>query len=679
MSEEPGKAPTDSREWLEADGLGGFASGTASGIRTRRYHAVLLAAARPPVERFVLVNGMDVRVSVGGRVVPVSVQQYGGGIRDPAGATALVSFEAAPWPRWRYDLGGNTFLEQELFCVHGSPITAMRWKLSAKRAGAELLVRPFLSGRDYHALHHENRAFRFDAEQQEGTVTWRPYEGVPGIRIRCDGHYVPEPLWYRGFSYAEEIARGFDGAEDLAAPGVFRLDLSSGSAACLLEATTPSEAALPAGSAAELWRTLATRERRRRRDLGSPLAAAADAYIARRGSGRTIVAGYPWFADWGRDTFIALRGLCLATGRLDVAERILVEWAGAVSGGMLPNRFPDRGEEPEFNSVDAALWYVVVTGEFLVAVDRSGRKLGREVSAKLRGAVQAILDGHAAGTRHGIALDGDGLLRAGVPGQQLTWMDARVGDRVITPRIGKPVEIQALWINALEVGAQDVPRWREASAQARASFLGKFLNEETGGLHDVVDVDHEVGRKDPTIRPNQILAVGGLPSPVVTGEPARRIVDLVEEHLLTRLGLRSLTPEDPRYAGRYEGGPAARDGVYHQGTVWPWLLGPFVEAWLRVHGTDPATLAAGRARFLEPLHRHLEEAGLGHVSEIADGDVPHVPRGCPFQAWSMGELLRVESLLRAAPHAEPKPPRDARHPSAAGIPRPLVSRPRRIE
>ncbi|MGA9867355.1 MAG: amylo-alpha-1,6-glucosidase, partial [Acetobacteraceae bacterium] len=258
------------------------------------------------------------------------------------------------------------------------------------------------------------------------------------------------------------------------------------------------------------------------------------------------------------------------------------------------------------------------------------------------------LTGYQAGTRFGIGADADGLLRAGVPGVQLTWMDAKVGDHVITPRIGKPVEVQALWINALRIAAAWSPRWAEIAAKAQGSFAARFPDAASGGLFDVVDADHVSERTDARVRPNQVFAVGGLPFALLEGEAARRVVDLVEARLLTPLGLRTLDPADPAYVGHYRGGPAQRDGAYHQGTAWPWLMGPFVAAWLRVRGDTKAAKTEATRRFLPPLLAHLEVAGLGHVSEVVDGDAPHTPGGCPFQAWSLGELIRIRSMLGAA-------------------------------
>lgn len=639
----------DTREWLEADGLGGFASGTVSGVRTRRYHAWLLASLKPPSDRRVLLNGAEVHLEIEGEVVPISTHWYAPGVAHPDGASRIVSFEATPWPTWRHRIRADLELRQELFVVHGSPVTAVRWSM-APHAGATLVVRPLLSGRDYHALHHENTAFDFSSEVTEGRVRWKPYPSEPAVEVHHDGTWVTSPDWYRSFLYEQERMRGLDDGEDLASPGELRFDLARGEAVCIFSAV-PGESSPPepTGTARQRFGRLRTREKRRRSRFATALEAAADAYLVRRGQGITIIAGYPWFTDWGRDTFLAVRGLCLATGRLAEAREILAGWADTVSEGMLPNRFPDQGEAPEYNSVDASLWYVVAVGELLEQSRRSGHPIRGPLRARLTNAVRAILEGYAAGTRYGIVADRDGLLRAGVPGEQLTWMDARIDGWVVTPRVGKPVEIQALWINALEVGGRFDDRWVALRRRAEASFQTEFWNEAVGGLFDVVDVDHEAGRKDPTVRPNQILAVGGLPRPLVAGTRGRRIVDLVESLLLTPLGLRSLAPVEPGYSPRYEGGPRERDGVYHQGTVWPWLLGPFVEAWLNVRGGTDAARREARSRFLTPLLEHLEVDGIGHVCEIADAEAPHTPRGCPFQAWSLAELLRLDRSVLAKP------------------------------
>ena len=632
-------------EWLEADGLGGFASGTVSGIRTRRYHALLLAALTPPTGRVVMVNGFDAWVETSAGSFPLSSHRYAPDVVHPDGARRIENFAPEPWPHWVYQLEDGTKIEQELFVRNGASVVALRWRLLSPGNDAMLCLRPFLSGRDYHSLHHENPDFRFDAEINGERITWGPYNGLPKIVSLANGDYAQQPDWYRNFLYEEERARGLDCAEDLASPGTFRWDLTRNDAVWVLaiEGQLDSSGA----SALDCFRRLRAAEQKRRKKFPSPLQRAADAYMVRRGEGKTIVAGYPWFTDWGRDTFIALRGLCLATGRLAEARDILVQWAGAVSEGMLPNRFPDRGEQPEFNSVDASLWYVIVVHEFLALAEKPKLNLGAADRRTLEAAIEAILSGYAQGTRYKIHMDHDGLLAAGEPGVQLTWMDAKVGDWVVTPRIGKPVEIQALWLNALWIGGQFSARWQSIYERGLEAFQTRFWNEERGCLFDVIDVNHQAGTTDPSLRPNQIFAVGGLPLAVLQQERARSVVEAVEKHLLTPTGLRSLAPGEPGYTPDYIGGARERDGAYHQGIAWPWLTGAFVEAWLRVHGDTLEAKKEGRARFLTPFLQHLDQAGLGHVSEIADAEPPYTPRGCPFQAWSLGELLRLDLSVLA--------------------------------
>jgi predicted glycogen debranching enzyme len=643
----PSRYPDDA-EWLEADGLGGFASGTVSGVRTRRYHALLLPATTPPTGRVCLVNGFDAWVGVGDRREALSSQCYAPDVVHPDGVRRLVEFTPEPWPHWTFRLDDGTLIEQEILVPHGTPSVVIVWRLLSSAGVAPrvtLEVRPFLSGRDYHALHHENPGYDFRASVDGERVRWQPYPGVPGAVATSNGRYVHEPDWYRNFLYVEERARGLDAVEDLAAPGVFHFDLGVDEAVLLLAVDGVEAQAEGTRRLVPRARELRAAERRRRARFATRLERSADAYVVARGDGRTIVAGYPWFTDWGRDTFIALRGLCLATGRLADARAILLAWAGTVSEGMLPNRFPDRGDAPEFNAVDAALWFVVAADEYAAAALAAGAALPDGEHQRLREAIEAILTGYAEGTRFAIRGDPDGLLAAGEPGVQLTWMDAKVGDWVVTPRIGKPVEVQALWLNALHVGSRFSERWREHFARGHASFAARFWNEDAGGLYDVVDCDHRPGTVDAVFRPNQIFAVGGLPLALLEGDRARRLVDTVAARLWTPLGLRSLAPGEPAYAGHYEGGVRERDGAYHQGTVWPWLLGAFVEAWVRVHGATPEVKHHARERFLAPLWRHLDDAGLGHVSEIADGDPPHTPRGCPFQAWSVGEALRLDRVV----------------------------------
>ncbi|SAL65751.1 Amylo-alpha-1,6-glucosidase [Caballeronia peredens] len=625
-------------EWLEADAFGGFASGAVGTMRTRRYQALLLAATQPPAGRVVLVNGVEVWLEANGRRFPLTMQHYAPDVRYPDVSASLLSFDTEPWPTWRFEIGGEAVVVAEVFVARDSRETVLRWRLEGAAAqvseGARLHVRPLVSGRDYHALHHENAAFSFDATLEGDRVHWQPYGDRPVICATSNGVYEHAPDWYRNFCYVRERERGLDFTEDLATPGTFSFDLARTDAVLILHAHTGHEKPSEAGALAHASQ-LAAGEAARRTASGSRLARSAQAYVVNRNVGRTIIAGFPWFTDWGRDTFISMRGLLLASGRHQEAESILLEWADTISEGMVPNRFPDSGGLPEYNSVDASLWFVIAVQDFLATGHAHAA-----TTSRLQRAVDSILDGYSRGTRFNIAADADGLLRAGVPGVQLTWMDAKAGDWVVTPRIGKPVEIQALWINALSIACTWSERWQDLRDRARQAFCARFVDPQSNTLFDVVDVDHEPGKIDRAIRPNQIFAVGGLPFPLVDGEIARAVVEQVETQLLTPLGLRTLAPSDPAYRPRYAGGVLERDGAYHQGTVWPWLIGPFVEAWVRVHG------AAGvRERFLAPLYAHLDRYGLDHISEVADGDAPHTPGGTPFQAWSLAELLRIERLL----------------------------------
>jgi predicted glycogen debranching enzyme len=628
-------------EWLEADGLGGFASGTVCGIRTRRYHALLLAAAAPPVNRMVLVNGLDAEVELAGGRYALSTQRYAPGVNAPDGAERLASFDPDPWPCWSYAVPGGC-IEHELFVPRDRAAVVLRWRWKGEAVAppVKLHVRPFLSGRDFHLNHHENPAFQFAPHETPEGQRWHMYDGVPDISARSNGAYHHEPTWYRNFLYDEETARGLDAVEDLAAPGRYEFDLAADPAVLIFSTGSLGLPLMPSPQpAAVLAETFARLELKRRAEFATPHLRAADAYIVRRGEGRTIIAGYPWFGDWGRDTFISMRGLCLASGRLEDARKILVAWAGQINRGILPNRMPDHGEAPEYNSVDASLWYAVVVHEFLDAARGDPTLLAQR--DLLLATVEAILEAFLHGTGYGIRGTDDGLLACGVPGVQLTWMDAKVGDHVITPRIGKPVEVQALWLNALGLAARHNAKWQARFELGCTSFRQRFWNESHGCLYDVVDADHEAGKLDASLRPNQIFAVGGLPIPLLEDERATRVVQTVHDHLWTPMGPRSLAPGEPGYAPHYEGSPAQRDSVYHQGTVWPWLAGPFVEAWARAHGGTPEAWQQARETFLAPCLLKPDLAGLHHVPEIADAELPHTARGCPFQAWSLGEMLRV--------------------------------------
>lgn len=634
-------------EWLEADGLGGFAMGTVSGVRSRRYHALLQVATNPPMGRMVLINGIEVWFEIEGETFPLSAHRYEPDVIYPTGFEYIESFKLAPWPTWVYRLPNGTRLKQEIFVPHEHPAVALSWKLLTPGKG-RLRVRPLVSGRDYHQTHHENPAFQFEPIQTTPFLTWRPYAGVPAFSAVTNGAFSKSRDWYRNFLYSEEKARGLDAVEDLATVGDFEWSLGDTDEASLIFlANGIVGGSLPVSDPPEkVFNDLRRAEEVRRKKFRSNLHRAADSYIVRRGRGKTIIAGYPWFTDWGRDSFIALRGLCLAGDRLGDAREILLEWACSVSEGMLPNYFPDGGSEPEYNSIDASLWFVIAVHDFFKAMEDKGRQVPTAERARLISAVQSILTGYQKGTRFGIHMDTDGLIAGGVHGVALTWMDARVEGRSVTPRIGKPVEVQALWLNALKIGTQFSEQWESLFKRGKESFGKKFWNEEKRFLNDVVDVDYQPGKLDSTLRPNQILAVGGLPYFLMDGSRAKSIVDQVQEKLWTPMGLRSLAPGEPGYAPRYEGSSFERDQAYHQGPVWPWLLGPFIDAWVRVRGGGPVVIQEARNQFLEPLKRHLSGTGLGHVSEIADAEAPFTPRGCPFQAWSLAELMRLEATCK---------------------------------
>jgi predicted glycogen debranching enzyme len=466
---------------------------------------------------------------------------------------------------------------------------------------------------------------------------------------RSRASYHHDPQWYRNFLYTQEKERGLDFLEDLAAPGelVWRLDTRNREAILTFQTEGFSEPIKNSveDSVAEL--RLSERQRRTRNtDL---IQRSAETYFVSRGTGKSVIAGYPWFADWGRDTFISIRGLGIASGNLQVTRDILLEWANHVSEGMLPNRFPDQGAAPEYNSVDASLWFIIAAGDLLDAASAHSGLVDEAGIQKLKAAIEAILSGYQKGTRFRIYLDEDGLLAAGVPGVQLTWMDAKVDGKVITPRVGKPVEIQALWINALAIGEKFSPQWGSLFEKARQAFESRFWNEAGQQLFDVVDVDHQPGVTDPATRPNQIFAVGGLPLAVLSGTRARQVVDRVEAKLWTPGGLRSLAQDEPGFVPHYLGSPKDRDSAYHQGTVWPWLAGPFIEAWVRVRGNTPEAKQEARERYFESIRGLMATAGLNHVPEITDAVEPFTPRGCPFQAWSLGELLRLDRAVLTPP------------------------------
>ncbi len=620
-------------EWLETNGLGGFAMGSVGGERTRRYHGLLMTDRLQ--RRTILVNGIEVWAQTATGTFPLSTHVYDGGTRFPDNQSFIQNFAHYPCPIWTFLLPDGTRITQEIVMLRNREVTIIRWSL-LQGDSVQLHVRPLLSGRDYHSLHHEHGGFDFSSsaiesgDASQSIVAWHPYHDLPRICASVSGNYEPKPTWFHNYYYHAEQLRGLDFLEDLASPGEFHFELTDSPTLLSFSADEPLADADNA-LAAELLR----------RSQLTSLQQAASQYIVKRDGRDTIIAGYPWFTDWGRDTFISLRGLCLASGELEIAKNILLAWSDTVSEGMLPNRFPDGDQPPEYNSVDASLWFVIAANEFLSLASLRRGLVTPADEAKLIAATEEILTGYANGTRHEIQMDDDGLIAAGEPGVQLTWMDAKVGDWVVTPRIGKPVEIQALWLNSLWLAGRRNKKWSEIFDNTLPTFRKRFWNDATGSLYDIVDVDHAAGTVDASFRPNQILAVGGLPYVLIEGKRAKSLVDGIEQRLWTPLGLRTLAPDDSRYRGHYGGGIYERDGAYHQGTVWPWLLGPFVDAWLRVRGNSPEAVREAQQKFWRPIEQHLNEAGLGHVTEVAGGDAPHLPGGCPFQAWSLAEYIRV--------------------------------------
>jgi glycogen debranching enzyme len=653
------------------NGLGGFACGTAAGANTRRYHGFLMASLDPPVERTLLVAKVELSVRYLGIDSDLSSNEFAGGVISGQGFVHLESFAVHDGiPTWRYALA-DALLEARIFMAPEANTSYLRLELIRAAKPLRVTLKPLVTYRDYHSQGRGAKAFQLDSDPQQCRI--QAYPGARPYRLSISkGQFTAAPEWYWNFWHRMEADRGLDALEDLLMPGTFSADLSRHSPVYLVataEAAPPAPGAdildalearslpllAPLPKSAPPWiRTLAQSSdqfvvRRggasdadaaeRKATVDEPAAArsgAAQPGAARSGTS-SIIAGYPWFTDWGRDTMISLPGLATALGRYEVAADILRTYAGYVDGGMLPNRFPERGAVAEYNTADATLWMFQALDDYLEA------KPDPELVSELFPILMTIIHAHEQGTRYGIRVDpADGLLCAGEPGTQLTWMDAKHGDEVFTARIGKPVEINALWLNALDVGIRLASRVSDAGekrfcesllARARTGF-GRFWNAERSCLYDVIDVDGGSAH-DARIRPNQILAVA-LPCCALSPEQMRAVVDCCGLELLTSYGLRSLSAADPGYIGRYHGDARQRDAAYHMGTVWAWLLGPFARAHYRVYGDAPLAQS-----FLLPMAQQLNGACLGSLSEIFDGDAPHTARGCFAQAWSVAEILRA--------------------------------------
>jgi predicted glycogen debranching enzyme len=648
----------ESREWLVTNGIGGYALGTIAGHQTRCYHGLLVAALQPPLGRTLLVAKLDETARYASQEFELFTNRWADGTVAPEGYRNIERFHLeGTTPVWTFALA-DTLLEKRIFMQSGANTTYVLYRLVRASSPVELSIKMLADYGDEHCV-TVGRTRPMEVTPVERGLKVIAYDGATPFYVLSDSaSALPAKDWYRNFDLAAERARGLPDRTDHFFAGEFRATIAPGGSLTMVAST----AAMPSlsGEAAFAKRqseTGALLDRFFAANNGTAQAAspavqqlvlAADQFIAARpldgaADAKTILAGYPWFSDWGRDTMIALPGLCLATGRPWLARNILRTFSRFVSEGMLPNQFPRAGAAPMYNTVDATLWYFEAVRQYYEATSDIG--LLHELFPVLDG----IVDAHVRGTRYHIHVDlTDGLLYAGEPGVQLTWMDAKVGDLVVTPRIGKPVEVNALWLNAAAamarfaraLGRNAAPY--EGLAQSCRTGFAKFWNSEKQFCFDVIDAPGSPSGKDAALRPNQILAVS-LPETALTPEQQRSVVEVCARQLLTSFGLRSLAQNEARYQGRYAGTQEDRDGAYHQGTAWGWLLGPFALAHLRVYQNAEEAMS-----FLEPMFGHVKAAGLGTASEIFDGDPPFTPDGCIAQAWTVGETLRTWRAIAAA-------------------------------
>lgn len=622
-------------EWIETNGIGGYASGTVSGAHSRRYHGLLVAAMHPPVDRMVVISKLEETIVLGSERFELSANQYPGAIH-PAGFQFLSEFYRELFPEFIFKVN-DIELKKTIACIDGENTTVIIYEVinASKKFVMELL--PLYACRDFHNTSHANDYIASQYLFQDGLLRTVNYQGCPEVFISVPNSKFEERKdWYHHFEFEVERSRGLDFQEDLYTHGKFLVELQKGSKLGIIISTND-----PTGR--DPHRLITTEKKRRnllvknvKGDALKKLTLAADQFIVSRGKLKTIIAGYHWFSDWGRDTMIALPGLCLTTSRFDDAKNILLAFSNSVSEGMLPNRFPDNGEEPEYNTIDATLWFFhAIYKYYQYTTDKI-------FIQSILPCLKEIIEWHYKGTRYNIHVDTDGLLTGGQEGVQLTWMDAKVGDWVVTPRRGKSVEINALWYNALCImdflyrELENPAEAQEYKMKARIvsySFNEKFWNESGEYLFDVVDNEF----RDDSIRPNQLYAVA-LPFQLLSDEREKKIFQLVTQHLFTPRGLRSLSPNHPDYKAFYEGDPWQRDGAYHQGTVWSFLIGIYIDSLIKVNGIAGKSEAT---TILNNFISHLDEAGIGTVSEIFDAALPHTPRGCIAQAWGVAELLRV--------------------------------------
>ncbi len=642
-------AAAESREWLVTNGIGGYASGTVAGSQTRRYHGLLIAALQPPVGRTQLVSAIDEIVRYAGVDFSLATHRWASGAVDPTGFLLLEDFRLeGSTPVWTYALS-DALLEKRVWMRQGENTTFVQYTLVRGSSALEMELKALVNYRDFHSLTHAGD-WHMKIEAVEHGVRVLAFDGALPFYLKSSlATCEPRHDWYLGCYLGEETERGLDDREDRLFAASFRAKLEPRSNVTLV-LTTEAAASLDGETAraenanhqVKLFQDWQANNEGFAEEAPSwlwQLILAADQFIVKRSlpeepDGRSVIAGYHWFGDWGRDTMIALPGLTLATGRASVARQILLAFSRYVDSGMLPNNFPDAGGKPDYNTVDAALWYFEAIRQYFEATQDI------VTLQKLFPILAGMIDAHVKGTRYNIHVDpADGLLFAGGPGVQLTWMDAKIGDWVVTPRMGKPVEINALWINALETMAgfsrllaKPADAYENLAVKTKKSFQ-KFWNAQRNCCFDVID-SPGIGN-DATLRPNLIFAVS-LPVSPLTPDQQKAVVDVCARYLLTSHGLRSLAPGETRYTGHYGGSPRDRDAAYHQGTVWGWLLGPFALAHYRVYRDHDAAL-----RFLEPLGRQVYASGLGTLREIFDGDAPFTPRGCIAQAWTVAEVLRA--------------------------------------
>lgn len=630
-------------EWLETNGLGGWASSSITGCNTRRYHGLLVAAVNPPVDRMVLVSKLDETIIINDQRFELGTNDYGDVIH-PTGFRYISAFAKDLFPEWIYEAYG-VVLKKTIAMVYEENTTLVLYEVIKASSSFTLELLPLISARDYHTLQHEHN-INWNITFENNVFQMFPNNGMPNIFISAPGAtYDHQPKWFNHFNYAVEKYRGLDYVEDLFNLGTFNLQLSEGDKLGVIISTEDT-----ANRNAYI---LFEKEKARKLFLIAgienenmqQLTLAADQFIVKRDETlKTIIAGYHWFTDWARDTMIALPGLCLSTNRYEDAKKIIAVFAKSLSMGMLPNRFMDNNKSTEYNNVDGTLWYFIAVYKYLQHTNDI-----TFVLTEILPVLKEIIDWHFKGTRYNIHVDEDGLLNAGEKGQQLTWMDARIGDWVATPRMGKPVEIEALWFNVLEIFAEllelndqnnDAILVRISAEKAKQSFLEKFWYADGEYLYDVIS---ENNIPDAAIRPNQLFAIS-LPFPLIDAEQAIFVLKIIEEKLYTPAGLRSLSPDNASYVGVYGGNVFKRDSAYHQGTAWSWLLGPYIDAIITQPGFIGLDGLRGKdkaQRIIQDFLYHLHEGSIGSVSEIFDGNAPNYPRGCVAQAWSVAEILRV--------------------------------------